>query len=107
MAIGELVEGHCDMMITGGVDTDNSVFMYMCFSKTPAFSHKENVRPFDADSDGMMIGEGIGMLLLKRLDALERDHDWIYAVIKGYGSLQRREVQKYLCTQLVGTGHGP
>jgi len=86
MAMGELVEGHSDMMITGGVDTDNSVFMYMCFSKTPAFSRKENVRPFDADSDGMMIGEGLGMLLLKRLEDAEQDHDRIYAVIKGLGA---------------------
>jgi len=86
MAIGELVEGHSDMMITGGVDTDNSVFMYLCFSKTPAFSQNENSRPFDADSDGMMIGEGLGMLLLKRLEDAERDHDRIYAVIKGLGA---------------------
>ena len=38
MALSELVEGRCDMMLTGGVDTDNSPFMYMSFSKTPAFS---------------------------------------------------------------------
>lgn len=38
MALSELVEGRADMMLTGGVDTDNSPFMYMSFSKTPAFS---------------------------------------------------------------------
>ena len=37
MSLSELVEGRCDMMLTGGVDTDNSPFMYMSFSKTPAF----------------------------------------------------------------------
>ena len=38
MAVMELVEGRTDMMITGGVDVDNSILTYMCFSKTPAFS---------------------------------------------------------------------
>ncbi len=86
MAVGQLVTYRADMMITGGVDTDNSIFTYMCFSKTPAFSKSEHVKPFDADSDGMMVGEGIGMILLKRLEDAERDGDTIYAVIKGIGS---------------------
>ena len=85
MAAGQLVERRADMMIVGGVDTDNSPFMYMCFSKTPALSKRGESRPFDADADGMMLGEGIGMALLKRLDDAERDGDRIYAVIKGIG----------------------
>ncbi|WP_414550487.1 SDR family NAD(P)-dependent oxidoreductase [Anabaena sp. CCY 0017] len=86
IAISELVEHRSDMMLTGGVDTDNSILAYMCFSKTPAVSPSENVKPFDADSDGMMLGEGVGMLVLKRLEDAERDNDRIYAVIKGIGS---------------------
>ncbi len=86
MAVGELVDGRTDAMLTGGVDCDNSIFAYMSFSKTPAFSKKNHIRPFDADSDGMMIGEGVGMLMLRRLADAERDGDRIYAVIKGIGS---------------------
>nr|BAF64738.1 beta-ketoacyl synthase [Shewanella livingstonensis] len=86
MAITELVEGRSDMMITGGVCTDNSPSMYMSFSKTPAFTTNDTIQPFDIDSKGMMIGEGIGMMALKRLDDAERDGDRIYAVIKGIGS---------------------
>ena len=86
MALSELVEGRCDMMLTGGVDTDNSPFMYMSFSKTPAFSKSGNISPFSDDADGMLIGEGIGMLVLKRLEDAERDNDRIYAVIKGVGT---------------------
>ncbi|MFM6309767.1 MAG: beta-ketoacyl synthase N-terminal-like domain-containing protein, partial [Dolichospermum sp.] len=86
MAISELTEHRADMMITGGVDTDNSIFAYMCFSKTPAVSPGDKVKPFDADADGMMLGEGVGMLVLKRLEDAERDGDRIYAVIKGVGS---------------------
>ena len=86
MAVSELIEGRCDMMLTGGVDTDNSPFMYMSFSKTPAFSQKGSIRPFDTDSDGMLIGEGVGMLVLKRLEDAERDGDRIYGLLTGVGS---------------------
>jgi len=86
MALNELTEERSDLMITGGVDTDNSIFMYMSFSKTPAFSLKGEIRPFDADADGMLIGEGLGMMVLKRLEDAIRDDDRIYAVIKGIGS---------------------
>ncbi|TVO83770.1 type I polyketide synthase [Shewanella algae] len=86
MALTELTEGRSDMMLTGGVCTDNSAYMYMSFSKTPAFTSDEQIKPFDADSRGMMIGEGIGMVALKRLDDAERDGDRIYAVIKGVGA---------------------
>jgi len=86
MSLSELVEGRCDMMLTGGVDTDNSPFMYMSFSKTPAFSKSGNISPFSDVADGMLIGEGIGMLVLKRLEDAERDGDRVYAVIKGVGT---------------------
>ena len=86
LAVSELLEGHSDMMITGGACADNSVFMYMSFSKTPAFTTDEFIKPFDSESKGMMIGEGIGMLMLKRLPDAERDGDRIYATIRGIGS---------------------
>ncbi|MCC5637080.1 acyltransferase domain-containing protein [Nostoc sp. CHAB 5844] len=86
LAISELVEHRADMMLTGGVDTDNTIMAYISFSKTPAVSPSENVKPFDAKSDGMMLGEGIGMIVLKRLEDAERDNDKIYAVIKGIGT---------------------
>ena len=86
MAISDLLEYRSDMMIAGGVDADNSPLMYMCFSKTPAFTKGDNPRPFDDNSGGVMIGEGMGMVVLKRLEDAERDGDSIYAVIKGIGT---------------------
>jgi len=86
MAVSELLENRSDMMISGGVCCDNSPFMYMSFSKTPAFTDGEDIRPFDEKSSGMMIGEGVGMIALKRLSDAERDGDKVYAVIKGIGS---------------------
>ncbi len=86
MAVNELALGKADMMIAGGVDTDNSILTYLCFSKTPAFSKGDHLRAFSEDSDGMLVGEGIGMLVLKRLADAEEDGDRIYAVIRGIGS---------------------
>jgi polyketide-type polyunsaturated fatty acid synthase PfaA len=86
MAISELVDGSCDAVLTGGVNVDNSIFAYMCFSKTPALSKAGISRPFDVDSDGMVLGDGIGMVVLKRLEDAERDHDRIYGVIRGIGT---------------------
>ncbi len=85
-AVSELVEGRAEMMLTGGVDTDNSPFTFLCFSKTPAFSPSGEIRPFDKQANGMLIGEGLGMMVLKRLEDAERDGNKIYAVIRGIGS---------------------
>jgi acyl transferase domain-containing protein/NAD(P)-dependent dehydrogenase (short-subunit alcohol dehydrogenase family) len=82
----ELAAGLSDMVITGGVDTFNDIFMYMCFSKTPALSPSGDAKPFDSDCDGTVLGEGLGVLVIKRLADAERDGDRIYAVLKGMGS---------------------
>ncbi len=86
LAIMELATGRCDLALTGGVDALNDIFMYMCFSKTPALSPKGDARPFADDADGTVLGEGIGMLVLKRLQDAQRDGDRIYAVIRGIGT---------------------
>ncbi|MEX2353727.1 MAG: beta-ketoacyl synthase N-terminal-like domain-containing protein, partial [Gammaproteobacteria bacterium] len=86
MAAMELYAGRSDMAITGGFDTFNDIFMYMCFSKTPALSPTGNSRPFDINGDGTILGEGLGAVILKRLDDARRDNDKIYAVIRGIGS---------------------
>ena len=85
-SINQLVLNQSDLVITGGVDTLNTIFMYMCFSKTPALSKSGSCKPFSHDSDGTLIGEGIGMVALKRLADAEAHGDKIYAVIKGLGS---------------------
>ncbi|GAK51693.1 erythronolide synthase [Candidatus Moduliflexus flocculans] len=82
----ELQSGKADMVLTGGVDAFNHIFMYICFSKTPALSPGGHARPFDEQCDGTTLGEGIGMVMLKRLADAERDGDKIYAVIRGIGS---------------------
>ncbi len=82
----ELQAGKCDISLTGGVDTLNDIFMHMCFSKTGVLSHTSDARPFSKDADGTVLGEGVGMLVLKRLEDAKRDKDRIYAVLKSMGT---------------------
>ncbi|MBT3359194.1 MAG: SDR family NAD(P)-dependent oxidoreductase [Rhodospirillales bacterium] len=84
--INELSLGQADMVISGGVDALNNIFMYMCFSKTPALSPTGDCRPFSDAADGTILGEGIGMFALRRLADAERDGNRIYGVIRGIGS---------------------
>ena len=86
LAMLELAAGRCDVALSGGLDTFNDIFMYMCFSKTPALSPTGNARPFDSGADGTILGEGLGILVLKRLADARRDGDRIYAVIRSMGT---------------------
>ncbi len=82
LAVRELVAGNSDIVITGGVDTAQNPFSYLCFSKTRALSPTGQPRVFDAEGDGIVISEGVAMLVLKRLADAERDGDRVYAVIQ-------------------------
>ncbi len=86
LAMLELAAGRCDMALSGGVDTFNDIFMYMCFSKTPALSPTGEARPFDAQADGTILGEGVGILVLKRLADAIRDGDRVRGVIRSMGT---------------------
>jgi acyl transferase domain-containing protein/NAD(P)H-dependent flavin oxidoreductase YrpB (nitropropane dioxygenase family)/NAD(P)-dependent dehydrogenase (short-subunit alcohol dehydrogenase family) len=86
LAVRELEMGAADMVILGGADTVQNPFTYLAFSKTQAFSPRGRCRPFDESADGIVISEGVGVVILKRLADAERDGDRIYAVIKGIGA---------------------
>ncbi|MCB0077972.1 MAG: SDR family oxidoreductase [Anaerolineales bacterium] len=83
LAVRELESGSSNVVIAGGVDTVQSPFGYLCFSKTHALSPDGRPRTFDAEGNGIAISEGVVMLVLKRLEDAERDGDRIYAVIQG------------------------
>ncbi|MEW1718164.1 SDR family NAD(P)-dependent oxidoreductase [Streptomyces sp. NPDC093109] len=85
-AVGELALGRADLVISGGVDTDNGIGMFLSFSKTPALSRSGDCRPLSDAADGTMLGEAVVMYALKRLSDAERDGDTVHAVIRGIGS---------------------
>jgi acyl transferase domain-containing protein/phosphopantetheinyl transferase len=84
-AVQELVHGRCDLVIAGGVHFCHDVTLWSVFSQLRALSPTAQIRPFDRAADGILIGEGTGMVVLKRLADAEHDNDRIYAVIRGTG----------------------
>ena len=86
LAVRELESGRSNLAIAGGVDTVQSPFAYFCFSKTQALSPSGKARTFDKSADGIVISEGVAVVVLKRLEDAQRDGDRIYATIKAVAS---------------------
>jgi 3-oxoacyl-(acyl-carrier-protein) synthase/phosphopantetheinyl transferase len=84
-AIAELASGRCDLMLAGGVHHCHDVTLWSVFAQLGALSPTERSRPFDRGADGILIGEGTGVIVLKRLADALRDDDRVYAVIRGTG----------------------
>lgn len=84
-ACRELREGESDLAIVGGVHLCHDMAFWSVFSQLGALSRRQEIRPFDRAADGLLIGEGVGMVVLKRADDARRDDDRIYAVIRGTG----------------------
>ena len=85
LACKELAAGTSDVVLCGGADTRNGVHDYEMFASAHALSPSGRCAPFDAEADGIALGEGVGCVVLKRLADAERDGDRIYAVVKGIG----------------------
>lgn len=84
-AVQELQRGRSDIMIAGGVHTGQNAAFWSIFAQLGALSRQQQIKPFSNDADGLLIGEGCGFVVLKRLEDAVRDQDKIYAVIKGVG----------------------
>ncbi|MBC8263460.1 MAG: SDR family NAD(P)-dependent oxidoreductase [Anaerolineales bacterium] len=82
-AVRELEMGSSDMVIVGGVENVQNPFAYLAFCSTQTLSPRGHCRTFDDTADGIVISEGLAIVVLKRLADAERDGDRIYAVIKG------------------------
>src|SRR5436190_11860467 len=82
-AIVNLRGGQIDVAIAGGVYLNLLPDPLVSFSRIGAISRRGECRPFDAQADGFVLGEGAGAVILKRLDDALRDGDRIYAVVKG------------------------
>lgn len=84
-AVDELLAGRTDAMLAGGVSRPDSLYTQMGFSQLNAISKSGRCSPFDSKADGLVVGEGAGIFVLKRLeDAIAHD-DHIYATIEGIG----------------------
>ena len=83
--VRSLREGTCDLGIAAAVHMNQKPNFWLAFETLGALSHTGVCRSFGADADGLLIGEGLGALVLKRLSDAQRDGDRIYALIRGVG----------------------
>ncbi len=85
IAVDALLQEKYDVVLTGAFDLKTDPAMYLGCCSLGALSEKGSF-PFDARADGFVLGEGGGMLVLKRLADAQRDGDRIYAVVQGVGA---------------------
>jgi acyl transferase domain-containing protein len=85
LAARALIERRADLAIVGGVYIEADVDFPLVFRQIGAISRSGAARPFSADADGMLSGEGIGALILARRDDAEREGRRIYAIVQGLG----------------------
>ncbi|SES17032.1 Acyl transferase domain-containing protein [Lentzea xinjiangensis] len=83
-AVRELREGRADAMLAGAVHVCHHPTLWSVFTQLRALSPSERIRPFDASADGTLLSEGVGMVLLKRLEDVGDER--VYAVIRGVGT---------------------
>lgn len=85
LAVDELLSGRADAMLSGGVSRPDPLFTQMGFSQLRALSKRGICSPFDAEGDGLVVGEGAGLFLLKRTEDAVAHGDRIYGIIRGVG----------------------
>ena len=95
-ALGQALDlirsGRCDVVISGGTEAAIVPFAIGAFQMLKALSTKRNhepekaSRPFDADRDGFVMGEGAGILILESEEHAKKRGANILAEFAGYGA---------------------
>ena len=101
-AVRDLLIGKADLVLTGGIHCSTPSIIVLGFCMVGAISRRQEIRPFDRLADGTILGEGVGILVLKRLEDARRDGDRIYAVIKGVGTSSDGRAMGLLTPRLEG-----
>ncbi|ERM17719.1 SDR family NAD(P)-dependent oxidoreductase [Brevibacillus laterosporus] len=84
-ACDNLLLGNIDLALSGGVWVIPGPGLHVAMSQLGALSPDGRCFAFESRANGFVPAEGVGVVMLKRLEDAERDRDHIYAVIKGWG----------------------
>ena len=87
-ACDSLLSGGSDMAIAGGVNVMAGPAMQIMTAQVGMLSPQGRCFTFDERANGIANGEGVGVIVLKRLADAERDRDRIYGVVEGWGTNQ-------------------
>lgn len=83
IAFQNLLTYQCDMALAGGVFLQIPWWNGYLITDGDIRSPEGICRPFDSKANGTVFGEGVGIVVLKRLQDAIKDHDHIYALIRG------------------------
>ncbi len=83
MASQSLLSGECDMALAGGAKITPPFKTGYIYEEGGIQSPDGECRAFDAGARGTVVGDGVGIIVLKRLTDAIQDGDTIHAVIKG------------------------
>lgn len=85
MACNHLLTYQCDMALAGGVAISVPQTCGYNYQEGMIYSKDGRCRPFDAQAEGTVMSNGVGIVVLKRLQDAVADKDHIFSVIRGYG----------------------
>lgn len=85
LACDRLHDGTADVMLAGGVNRADDLFLHVGFSALQALSHAGRSRPFHQQADGLVPAEGAGFVVLRRLDDALAAGDQIVGLIRAVG----------------------
>jgi acyl transferase domain-containing protein len=85
LGVRALVDRRADLAVVGGVYLACDVDFPKVFAQLGALSPSGRARPFDRRADGTVPGEGVGVVVLKRLPDAVKDGDRVYAVVRAIG----------------------
>ncbi|MER6977465.1 beta-ketoacyl synthase N-terminal-like domain-containing protein, partial [Streptomyces carpinensis] len=83
LAAGALRTGECDTALAGGVNVLLSPSLGLVYAQMGLAAPDGRCKPFSADADGIVRGEGVGLVVLRRLVDAVADGQRIYAVLRG------------------------
>ncbi|MFH1417781.1 MAG: beta-ketoacyl synthase N-terminal-like domain-containing protein [Planctomycetota bacterium] len=81
----ELRSGHSDAMLVGGVAVSTPALIDLMFCRLEALSRTGRIAPFSGEANGTLLGQGCGVVVLKRCADAEQDGNRIYAILKSVG----------------------
>jgi acyl transferase domain-containing protein len=83
LACQSLLNGECDLALAGGASISHSAQRGYLYQEGGILSPDGHCRAFDAQAQGTVNGNGVGLVVLKRWEAAIADRDTIYGVIRG------------------------
>lgn len=85
LACDQLQDGKADIMLAGGINATDSLFLHLGFTALQALSPTGQSRPLHAEANGLIPAQGVGIVVLKRLQDAIKDKNAIHGVIRGIG----------------------